>query len=93
MNRTLEQLLIWAPLGAGVALVLSDHKRCGLAVAAVTPATVAITHPRGTRKALRAIPRGLHKAGRAIERAGEQMAKGSARGARETGRGFRWLAS
>ncbi|MGH9519273.1 MAG: hypothetical protein ACRD2D_06465 [Terriglobales bacterium] len=93
MNRSLEQLLIWAPLGVGVGLMLSDHKHLGWAVTAVTPITVAVTHPRGTRKTLRAIPRGLHKAGRAIGRAGEQMARSSARGARETGRGFRWLAS
>lgn len=93
MNRTLEQLLIWAPIGAGVALMLSDHKRCGLAVAAVSPVTLAVTHPRGMRRALRAIPRGLRRTGHALVRAGEQVGRSSAKGVRETGRGFRWMAS
>lgn len=82
MNRTLEHLLTWAPLGAAVALMLSDHKRLALAVAAVSPITVAVQHPRGTRRALRAVPRGLKQAG-----------EGVARGGREAGRGLRWLAS
>lgn len=82
MNRTTDQLLTWAPLGAGLALILSGHRRLGLATTLVSPIAVAIEHPRGTRHALRAIPRAFKTAG---EQIGCSMAK--------TGKGFRWLAS
>lgn len=86
MNRTTEQLLTWAPLGAGLALILSGHRRIGLAVALTSPVTVAIQHPRGTRRALRAFPR---KTGKAFARMGEQVGHGMA----EAGKGLRWMAS
>src|SRR5690348_16011008 len=55
MNDTVEQLMIWGSLGIGVGLFASDHKHLGIAVAAVAPTTVAILHPRGTGRALKAV--------------------------------------
>lgn len=86
MNRTTEQLLTWAPLGAGLALILSGHRRAGLAVALVSPVTVAIQHPRGMRRAFRTLPRAT---GRAFKSVGEQVGCGMAK----TGKSLRWLAS
>lgn len=63
-KNTVENLMTWAPLGAGLALMLSDHRRLGMAVALMSPATVAWRHPRGTRRALRAIPDGFGTAAR-----------------------------
>ncbi|HEY7837820.1 MAG TPA: hypothetical protein VIC54_04415 [Terriglobales bacterium] len=86
MNRTTEQLLTWAPLGAGLALILSGHRRIGLAVALTSPITAATQHPRGTRKLLRAVPR---KTGKAWARMGKEVGHGMA----EAGKSIRWLAS
>jgi hypothetical protein len=93
MNRTTEKLLTWAPLGAGLALMLSDHKRLGLLVAMASPATVWWQHPRATRRALRSVPRALRRAGEATGRAMTEAGKGVGRSARETGRGLRWMVS
>ena len=93
MNRTTETLLTWAPLGAGLALILSDHKRLGLLTALASPATVWWQHPRATRRALRAVPRALRRAGASTGRAMGEVGKGVGRSARETGRGLRWLVS
>jgi hypothetical protein len=82
MNRTTDQLLTWAPLGAGLGLILSGHRRLGLATALVSPIAVAVEHPRGTRRALRGVPR-------AFKTVGEQVGCGMAK----TAKGFRWLAS
>jgi|SRR6185312_3656112 len=97
MNRTTENLLTWAPLGAGVALILSNHRHWGMAVAAISPITVATQHPRATRKALRAVPKGLASmgkhTGKALAKAGHATAHSTARGVRECGRSLRWMAS
>lgn len=85
-NRTTDHLLTYAPLGAGLALILSGHRRLGLALALLSPLNVAIQHPRGTRKALRAVPRST---GKAFERVGEELGHCVA----EAGKSFRWLAS
>jgi hypothetical protein len=86
MNRTTENLLTWAPLGAGVALILSDHKRLGLLVAMVSPVTVWMEHPRATRKALRTVPKAAWKTGYAAGKAVGKVGKGA-------GKGIRWMAS
>ncbi|MGH7968063.1 MAG: hypothetical protein ACREIC_04980 [Limisphaerales bacterium] len=86
MTRTVENLLTWAPLGAGLALMLSDHKRLGLAVVSVSATTVAWRHPRATRRALQAVPRTLGEAGKSVGKAGRDAG-------REVGRSLRWLAS
>ncbi|MGH9466011.1 MAG: hypothetical protein ACRD1Y_01525 [Terriglobales bacterium] len=86
MTRTTEQLLTWAPLGIGLALILSHHKRLGMAVALVSPATVAMQHPRGTKRALRKFPK-------AVARASKEAGRNVARGAKEAGKSFGWLAS
>ncbi|MGH9394347.1 MAG: hypothetical protein ACRD1E_09280 [Terriglobales bacterium] len=80
MNRTAENLLTWAPLGAGLALMLSEHQRLGLMVAAVSPITVAAQHPRATRRALKKVPR-------AFEEFGKAMTKGT----RKAGYGLKWM--
>lgn len=93
MNRTTQNLLTWAPLGAGLALMLSDHRRLGVAMALVSPVTVVMEHPRGTRKALKAIPKSLRRCGKAT---GKAMAKAGyevGHGAKEAGKSLRWLAS
>jgi|GEM_PF-3559646 len=89
MTRTTENLLTWAPLGAAVALMLSDHKRIGLAVGAVSPITVAWRHPRATRRALRAVPRSLKDAGKGVAKMGRRTGYG----AKRAGKAFRWMAS
>lgn len=86
MKRTTEQLLTWGPLGVGLALLLSRHKRLGLAIALVSPLTVVTQHPRGTRRALRLVPK-------AVARAGEVAGRKVARGAKEAGKSIGWLAS
>jgi hypothetical protein len=82
MNRTTEHLLTWAPLGAGLALILSGHRRIGFLTALVSPATVSIQHPRRMRHAFRVVPR-------AFKNMGEQVGCGMTK----TAKGFRWLAS
>ncbi len=89
MTRTTENLLTWAPLGAAVALMLSDHKRIGLVVGAVSPITVAWRHPRATRRALRAVPRSLKDAGKGVAKMGRRTGYG----AKRAGKAFRWMAS
>ncbi|MGH9475498.1 MAG: hypothetical protein ACRD1C_04120 [Terriglobales bacterium] len=84
MKRTTEQLLTWAPLGVGLALMMSRHRRLGLAIAAVSPLTVVTLHPRGTRRALRKVPK-------ALARASRQVGKKVACGAKETGKSIRWV--
>ena len=93
MTRTTENLLTWAPLGAGLAFVLSGRRRLGLALALVSPATVWLQHPRATHRALRALPRALRRAGEATGRAMGDVGRGVGRSARETGRGLRWMVS
>jgi len=83
MSRTVEHLLTWAPLGAAVALMLSDHKRLGLAVGAVSPVTVAVRHPRATRRALRKVPV-------ALKDMGASVGKSVSRGVKQAGSGVRW---
>ncbi|HXR98147.1 MAG TPA: hypothetical protein VN709_09920 [Terriglobales bacterium] len=82
MNRTAENLLTWAPLGAAAALMLSDHRRWGLLIGLVSPITVAMEHPRGTRRALKAIPKSLAKAGESV-----------GRGAAQAGKSLKWATS
>lgn len=93
MNRTVENLLTWAPIGAAVALILSDHRRIGLAVAAVTPTTIAILHPRATRRALRAVPRGFEECGVATGKTFRHLGRDLGHSFKEAGKGLSWLAS
>lgn len=86
MSRTMENLLTWAPLGAAVALMMSDHKRLGLAVGVVSPVTAAVQHPRAMRRALGKVPRALGTMGGAV-------AKSVGRSAKHAGYGVRWMAS
>ena len=93
MNRTTENLLTWGTIGAGLALMLSDHRRFGLAVAAVSPLTVAVQHPRAMRKALKAVPQSLMSCGEATGKAFEHAGRSVGISMRKTGHGLRWLAS
>lgn len=92
-NHTAGKVLTWGALGVGLGLVLSDNRRLGAAVMLISPAIVALEHPREMRKALRTLPRNIERcgrtAGRAMRAAGEQLECG----AREAGKGLRWLAS
>lgn len=91
MNDTTEKLLTWGPLGLGLGLMLGDHRRLGMAVALLSPVTVAWEHPKATRKALRAIPESLGECGKAtgkaLRKAGEQVGCS----AKQTAKGLRWL--
>ena len=93
MNRTAENLLTWASLGAGVALFLSDHRPLGAAVAAIAPITAISQHPRGTRKLLKAVPRGFTSCSKSTTKAFKRAGREMGRSAREAGKGLRWLAS
>lgn len=93
MNRTTENLLTWAPIGAGLALLLSDHKRMACAVLAVSPITVATQHPRATWKALKGVPKGLRASGKATGKAMREVGKSVERSSREAGKAIRWMAS
>ena len=93
MNRTTENLLTWAPLGAGLALILSNHKRLGFLVALVSPTTVWVQHPRATHRALQAVPKALRVAGKNTGRALGRVGQGVERGAKHTGKSLSWLAS
>lgn len=84
MERTSEKLLTWAPLGVGLALILSGHKRLGFMLALVSPATAITQHPRGTRRALKLMPRVIAKAGR-------QFSCTVARGTKKRGKSLGWL--
>ncbi len=92
MNDTTEKMLTWGPLGLGVGLMLADHRRLGMAVAMLSPVTVALEHPKATRKALQAIPENLAEygkaTGKALRKAGEQVGCS----AKQTAKGLRWLA-
>jgi hypothetical protein len=86
MNRTTENLLTWAPIGAGLALILSNHKRLGFLVAMVSPTTVWLQHPRATRRALRVAGKNT---GKALGRVGQ----GVGRSAKHAAMSLNWLAS
>lgn len=93
MNRTTESLLTWAPLGAGLALLLSDHKRLGCAVMAVSPITVATQHPRASLRALKGVPKSLRASGKATGKAMRRMSKSVERSGREAGKAIRWMSA
>lgn len=88
MNDIVEQLMIWGSLGIGVGLIASDHRRLGMAVAAVAPVTVTILHPKGTRRALHAIPKALATSGWAIGKSGKVSGKAAWKSAKGVGKGF-----
>lgn len=88
MNDTVEQLMIWGSLGIGIGLIASDHRHLGLAVAAVAPTTVAILHPRGTRRALKAIPQAVAMSGWAIGKSGKVSGKAMWKTTKGVGKGF-----
>jgi hypothetical protein len=88
MNDTVEQLMIWGSLGIGVGLFASDHKHLGIAVAAVAPTTVAILHPRGTGRALKAIPKAFAVSGWAIGKSGKVSGKAMWKTMEGVGKGF-----
>lgn len=75
MNRTLESLMIWGSLGAGVGLLASGHKKAGWAVISIAPATVTIRHPRATARTLKAIPQALQASGPALAISGQAGGK------------------
>ncbi len=86
MERTTEQLLTWAPLGFGVALILSGHRRLGFLLALVSPVTAITQHPRATRRALRQVPK-------AVAKAGKEIGRNVACGTKKAGKSIGWLAS
>lgn len=88
MNDTVEQLMIWGSLGIGVGLMASDHRRVGLAVAAVAPVTVSVLHPKGTRRALRAVPKALTVSGWAIGKSGKVSSKALWKSTQAMGKSF-----
>ncbi|MGH9417730.1 MAG: hypothetical protein ACRD01_14000 [Terriglobales bacterium] len=92
MNKTTENLLTYAPLGAGLALLLSDHKRLGVAVMSVSPITVATQHPRATWRSLRALPKSMRVSGKATGKALRRVSKSVERSGREAGKAIRWMA-
>jgi hypothetical protein len=71
MNRTSENLITWGSLGIGVGLLASGHKKAGWAVVSIAPATMVILHPRGTLRALRAIPQTLQISGQILANSGK----------------------
>ncbi|MGH9535384.1 MAG: hypothetical protein ACRD2E_11050 [Terriglobales bacterium] len=75
MDRTVEGLLIWGTLGAGVGLSTSRHRHLGLIVALSSLVVVALTHPRGTKGAVLAIPKSLGKTGWALGKAAAGVGK------------------
>lgn len=70
MTKTTENLMIWGSLGAGVALMLSGHRRLGFLVALTAPVTTTIQHPRATWATLKGAPKGVYMAGKAAGKAG-----------------------
>jgi len=88
MNETIEQLMIWGSIGMGVGLMTSGHRRLGMMVASVAPVTVATLHPRGTHRALRAIPVALAVSGRAIGESGKVSGEAFWKSTRKVGRGL-----
>lgn len=88
MNETVEKLMIWGSLGIGVGLISSDHRRLGMLVASAAPVTAAIVHPRGTRRALQAVPKALAASGWAIGKSGKISGKAMWKTTREVGKSF-----
>lgn len=88
MNDTAEQLLIWGSLGVGIGLIASDHRRLGMAVASIAPVTVSLLHPKGTGRALQAIPQALAASGWAIGKSGKVSGKAVWKSTKEVGKGF-----
>ena len=88
MNDTVEQLMIWGSLGIGIGLIASDHRRMGMAIASIAPVTVTVLHPKGTRRALLAIPKALGVSGWAIGKSGKVSGKAAWKTTKGVGKGF-----
>lgn len=69
MDRTVEGLLIYGTLGSGIGLSSSGHRHIGFVLCLSSLVIVAICHPRGTKRAILAIPRAMGQTGKALGKA------------------------
>lgn len=69
MDRTVQSLLIYGTLGSGIALSTTGHRHIGLVLCLTSLAIVAMCHPRGTKRAILAVPKAMGQTGKAVGKA------------------------